>query len=112
MSYFVSQAEGNAPDTLGCAWLVYFAVQRQQLSVAPVTQLQQRVFIYSFTSLLMVQGYLQPPLHDLQDQKVCINHTGKHHNQKLTSRWIACMQQMTVWGKTMLHVNPGKALPF
>ena len=38
--------------------LVVFSIQRQQLAVAPVTQLQQGVLVHCLTGFLMVQRYL------------------------------------------------------
>ena len=65
---------------------VHFAVQRQQLSVAPVTQLQQGVLINCFTGLLMIQGNLQASrvhlaAHQLLSSSIC----------------SACYQQHVLW---------------
>ena len=72
--------------TCGFVLLVHFAVQRQQLSVAPVTQLQQGVLINRFTGLLMIQcnlqaSYVHLAAHQLLPSSIC----------------SACYEQHVLW---------------
>ncbi len=68
------QMQTRKGPTWGFVLPMHFAVQRQQLSIAPVTQLQQGVLINCFTGFLVIQGNLQASHVPLAHQLTPLQH--------------------------------------
>lgn len=79
------QMQTREGHTWGFVLLVHFAVQRQQLSIAPVTQLQQGVLINCFTGFLVIQCNLQA------------SHVHLAHQLTPIGICSACYEQHVLW---------------